>query len=153
MAAFKALKKERKLSKLPWLILSQLSKIFRSLMPNPQPIGTPTARNPYQTRCLTCPSSPEDLNFTRLHQNQPRCSQRHSHEPHRVNPNSHGFLFCYANLSCETHSFSTTPLPSSSDLPIWTHLMLRLEQGCWRKIDAKKKERQKIERKKVVFDV
>ena len=26
-------------------------------MPNPQPIGTPTARNPYQTRCLTSPSS------------------------------------------------------------------------------------------------
>ena len=142
MAAFKALKKERKLSKLPWLILSQLSKHIQKSHAKPT-----THRNSHGQKST---SNPMSL-LPKLRRNEPRCSQRHSHETLHVNPNRHGFLFCYTNLSYETRGFSPNPLPSSSDLPIWTHLMLRqvrsVRMGMLEK-DAKKKERQKIERKK-----
>ena len=116
MAAFKALKKERKLSKLPWLILSQLSKHIQKSHAKPT-----THRNSHGQKSISNPMS----HLPKLRRNEPRCSQRHSHETLHVNPNRHGFLFCYTNLSYETRSFSPNPLPSSSDLPIWTHLMLR----------------------------
>ena len=46
MAAFKALKKERKLSKLPWLILSQLSKHIQKshVKPDVSPPQAPPER-------------------------------------------------------------------------------------------------------------
>ena len=109
-------------------------------MPNPQPIGTPTARNPYQTRCLTSPSSAG--------------TSLDAHSGIVTKPTT---SIQTAMVSCSAipiilavkHSFSPNPFPSSSDLPIWMHLMLRLARSIWMlEKYAKKKERQKIERKK-----
>ncbi|KAK9991825.1 hypothetical protein SO802_026810 [Lithocarpus litseifolius] len=50
MAAFKALKKERKLSKLPWLILSQLSKHIQKSHAKPT-----THRNSHGQKSISNP--------------------------------------------------------------------------------------------------
>ena len=99
-------------------------------MPNPQPIGTPTARNPYQTWCLNAHSGIAMKPTTSIQTAMVSCS-------------------AIPIILAVKHSFSPNPFPSSSDLPIWTHLMLRLARSIWMlEKYAKKKERQKIERKK-----
>ena len=99
-------------------------------MPNPQPIGTPTARNPYQTWCLNAHSGIAMKPTTSIQTAMVSCS-------------------AIPIILAVKHSFSPNPFPSSSDLPIWMHLMLRLARSIWMlEKYAKKKERQKIERKK-----
>ena len=89
-----------------------------------KPIGTPTARNPYQTWCQSRHPSPlEDLHFG-----------SHHRETHCVSPNSHSLFFLILPISVTkpTDSFSPqnpSPSPSSFYLPIWMPLML--SSGKW----------------------
>ena len=89
-----------------------------------KPIGTPTARNPYQTWCQSRHPSPlEDLHFG-----------SHHRETHCVSPNSHSLFFLILPISATkpTDSFSPqnpSPSPSSFYLPIWMPLML--SSGKW----------------------
>ena len=89
-----------------------------------KPIGTPMARNPYQTWCQSRhPSPSEDLHFG-----------SHRRETHCVSPNSHNLFFLILPILAAkpTDSFNPqnpSPSPSSLYLPIWMPLLL--SSGKW----------------------
>ena len=114
-------------------------------MPNPQPIGTPTARNPYQTRCLTSPSSAgTSLDAHSGIATKPTTSI----QTDMVSCSAIPILAMKHAVLVQTHCHQ---VPICQSERIWcSGRWGPLGWGCWKKMQRRKKDRKLRE---VVFDL